>query len=273
MSGWSGDGGMSPGASRGGGYSNRDGGMLIGGGGGTTVVPLSSIVPTWSATTKLLKPAPFPDRGWDPVLRAQLLLEEFARLDWRTMIQHSPPPSSDGDIRGEIDALILLKKKRDERWNEIVLQDQSMSLYWSSVFHITARNRPASWTLISAAMAIGHMVGRYFKNEYKRPRPVDYAPAVAPMIVTPPHPAYPSGHALQSHLIAAFLKRACVDLSEAAGDLAARISENREYAGLHFHTDTLESIRIAQLVDGLIVPGSCSKFMEVLEKAKCEWAS
>ena len=105
------------------------------------------------------------------------------------------------------------------------------------------RGRPNTATLVAIAMAVGHLVGMFWKNEHKRARPVQFFPAVMPAIVTPAHPSYPSNHSFQSHLIAHTLTSLFGEpLQDAMRAplfaLAARIGQNREVAGVHFLSDT-----------------------------------
>lgn len=80
------------------------------------------------------------------------------------------------------------------------------------------------------------------KYEFGRPRPVEIAPEVMPMIQTPGHGSYPSGHAVESMAIASALdhfsdKGKGVKIGKAAKILARRIAFNRVVAGVHYESD------------------------------------
>jgi hypothetical protein len=95
-----------------------------------------------------------------------------------------------------------------------------------------AGNRPATQKLIMLAMQAGQMVALHFKHKIGRARPVQVCPALMPLVPTPPHASYPSGHATQMTLIATLIA-ALFDEGEAhamarsAAALAPRIAENR----------------------------------------------
>ena len=88
---------------------------------------------------------------------------------------------------------------------------------------------------------IGSLIGAYgsmhFKGLYQRRRPSQLAPGLMPPIPVPGHPAYPSGHSTQAHLMALCVKQALpASVQTALGividELADRIARNREIAGL-----------------------------------------
>ena len=97
-----------------------------------------------------------------------------------------------------------------------------------------------------------------------------------PAILTPAHPSYPSNHSFQSHLIAHILgslfEGYVADTMKAQlFALAARVSKNREIAGVHFSSDTRAGMDLAEQTFALLdeMPG----FREIRNAAKEEgWA-
>ncbi len=91
-----------------------------------------------------------------------------------------------------------------------------------------------------------------FKHAFAAPRPVEYAAQLQPMILTPGHGSYPSGHSTQAYVIARVLCEllGAVEPTPAnAGSpetvlwtqlmrQAARIAINRTVAGVHFPIDS-----------------------------------
>jgi hypothetical protein len=73
-----------------------------------------------------------------------------------------------------------------------------------------------------------------------------------PPIPVPGHPAYPSGHSTQAHLMALCVKDVLPTaalqnaLGEVIDELADRIARNREIAGLHFESDSKAGENLAQ---------------------------
>lgn len=85
------------------------------------------------------------------------------------------------------------------------------------------------------------------KHYCRAPRPIDYAPEVQPIIQTPDHSSFPSGHAIEAHAIATVLHYLMTGHSALEGvaanampfRLAQRIAVNRTIAGVHFPVDSL----------------------------------
>ena len=102
-----------------------------------------------------------------------------------------------------------------------------------------------------------------------RARPSQLEPRLAPTLDVPGHPAYPSGHATQMFLAAKAL--ATVVRSHEIGEqlfaMAARVAENREWAGLHYASDTVAGERLAVAV----FPQVEDSFRESFQKAAREW--
>jgi hypothetical protein len=85
------------------------------------------------------------------------------------------------------------------------------------------------------------------KQTFACPRPIDFTGQLGPLILTPGHDTWPSGHSSESHLVARLLGEliecdGATSRSKAAFkrlfDAARRIATNREVAGLHFPADT-----------------------------------
>jgi hypothetical protein len=134
--------------------------------------------------------------------------------------------------------------------------------------------RPNTATLIAIGMAVGQMVGMYWKREFRRPRPVQVFPPLMPIILTPAHPSYPSNHSFQSHLIAhavnsVFDGDAADAMHPQLFAMAARIAKGREIAGVHFPSDSDAGKHLAQDVFGLL--NQVDSFRNVRNAAKAEW--
>ncbi|GAC1343448.1 MAG: hypothetical protein NVSMB18_19280 [Acetobacteraceae bacterium] len=239
--------------------------------GGTVQVPMGVITPPAlpSAHFPLLHGVTFPRRAWDPSLYAQAVLAEFAASGWMEVVTIEPPPVSDAEIAGEIDFLLNQAQKRASRAPEILAQAQDASNYWRDMLMINAASRPATWDLITAAATVGHMVAMHFKLKFRRPRPVQFYPALMPPILTPPHPSYPNAHALEAALITACVELVVPAMREPLDQLAKRVAENHEIAGLHFRTDTNASFALAPQLRDQLLRGPL--FGEILAQARAEW--
>jgi hypothetical protein len=74
-----------------------------------------------------------------------------------------------------------------------------------------------------------------------------------PILPTPAHPSYPSNHATQAHCIAALLGQASSPAHRVyLTDMANRIAENRERAGVHFKTDSQGGKALGRALAGIL---------------------
>ena len=274
------NGGFSNGGFSNGGFSN--GGFSAGFGG--SAIPFGDPLVENGKDFNLIKATAFPDQAWSPALRAQLILAEFAEQPWRKEL-HGRPWKEWSDkyvaefgeyqgLHGEILQLIFYRDRlRSSRVGEISAQVDGVLSYWSNMLMIGTSNKPNTAILLATGMLIGTMVGLHFKNKWKRPRPVQLFPALMPAIPTPAHPAYPSGHALQSYLILHLITMALDGNKDNPAysymlSMANRISENREIAGLHYPTDKFESEALAGEVVHYFE--KCPQLLEVIDAAKLE---
>jgi membrane-associated phospholipid phosphatase len=106
----------------------------------------------------------------------------------------------------------------------------------------------ATKTLIQTVLQITERVGYVYKARFARPRPNAIDPTLRPFLPDPPHPAYPSNHAFQNFSVAEVMSRAIPEASATTElfHVARRIGENREYAGLHYPSDTRAGEELAR---------------------------
>jgi hypothetical protein len=83
------------------------------------------------------------------------------------------------------------------------------------------------------------------------PRPIEYSSEIQPIVLTPAYATYPMGHAAEafmfSRVFAALTGQTAASPLVAQLDrLAARISENRVVAGIHFPVDTPAGFVLAE---------------------------
>lgn len=76
------------------------------------------------------------------------------------------------------------------------------------------------------------------KQKYNRVRPFHLDNNIKPTIEPPEHPSYPSGHAIQSYFINYLLSEKYPHKKDIFNKIAHNISINREYAGVHYQSDT-----------------------------------
>lgn len=76
------------------------------------------------------------------------------------------------------------------------------------------------------------------KVEYDRVRPSFLDTRIHPVITIPSHPAYPSGHSTQAFAIAGWLAQRHPQRRCLLFQMAQNIATNREYAGVHYLSDS-----------------------------------
>ena len=114
-------------------------------------------------------------------------------------------------------------------------------------FGLPKRQDTAEWVALAQQIAI--LVEMQVKHLLHLPRPVNYSEKLQPVIDTPDHSSYPSGHATEAFAIATVLNRLEFnqDPSNAVKKgrerqvflLAHRIAVNRTIAGVHFPIDSM----------------------------------
>lgn len=218
----------------------------------------------------------FPPGGWDPVLKAWAIASSFAaRTQWISECDPGPPDDSKEALALEIQALLRwielgkIGSVRSKRRNEIAAQAADVTPYWMNVLATSPSSRPATFDLVKIGIHVGGIIASYFKLKYMRARPVQVCAQVMPALMTPPHPSYPNGHALQAFMVAKCAGAAAPAMDATCRALADRIAENREVAGIHFPSDTEASRRIAGKAFDLLA--SIAEFKTVFQEAQNEW--
>lgn len=107
-----------------------------------------------------------------------------------------------------------------------------------------------------------------FKRRFLRARPSRMCPTLRPMFPKrdrdhPGHPAYPSGHATfayaWAHLLRLKLAGRHAGLGIALMEAAKEVAENREWAGLHYASDTIAGEALGrQIADAIVRAGTLS---------------
>lgn len=246
---------------------------------------------TSAAASKPLKDVGVPGAvwtaaDWDGRWHAWLILAEFAATDWRTAIELTlwDKTKVDDEIR------ILIKYAEDERTDalgEIVAQNASYEdfmAYFTSLLRITRSSHPKMFQLLHVAGLVGILVSMYFKgnpgdHRPPRARPSQLCPALLPPLTVPGHPAFPSGHATQSMLMALVAGEVMEARNGKQGggaawkpllqQLACRIARNREIAGLHYPSDTQAGFELARKTFNKLRGGEL--FDPLFKAAIAEW--
>jgi hypothetical protein len=217
----------------------------------------------------------FPANGWDPDMEAVAELPNFFEIQgWRDGL--IGPPPGPARTRAELDDLLSLQQqlRNPAEWlirkPEIELEATEDCPYIRRLLTPTPSGSFAGTdVLIRAMFTLGTIVGMHYKRKFMRPRPSQLEPRIWPPIGVPGWASYPSGHALQSFLVAKALA-VVVGSDELADQLykvAQRVAENREWAGLHYRSDTVAGEELAVA----IFPRVMDAYRETFQSAAREW--
>ena len=217
-------------------------------------------------------PQTFPRRAWAADLVGLAVLAEFAGERWQATIDVEPPPAANSkETAAEIELLgELMRSARAKSAAEIAFQDTDMQEYIMRTLMISPVSHPATFEALKCATRVGEFLMCHYKMRFARPRPQQLAPGLMPGQSLSSHPAYPSGHATISHLIAYALADIVPDaLAASLHALADRISRNREIAGFHYASDSAAGKSIAMQAQPIL--GGCKLHKEIKERAVAEW--
>ncbi|MEP5758190.1 MAG: phosphatase PAP2 family protein, partial [Litoreibacter sp.] len=138
---------------------------------------------------------------------------------------------------------------RGDRIAEINTQTSDILSYFGAVGYLNSGRRKNTLALLYTVYRLIFRLEHVVKHLCRSARPIDLSHEVQPIIQTPGHSAYPSGHATESFAIATVLHHlmegtgAKAALSQPAVPMAyrvaSRIAINRTIAGVHFPVDSL----------------------------------
>ncbi|GAB5434896.1 MAG: hypothetical protein FalmKO_00210 [Falsiruegeria mediterranea] len=136
---------------------------------------------------------------------------------------------------------------RTDRVHEILVQAEDITSAFMAIrpFGMPPRQDTAEWIALTQQIAI--IVEMQVKHLLHLPRPALFSEKLHPVIDTPDHSAYPSGHSTEAFAIATVLNRlefgqgaqGGVDAGKQVFELAHRIAVNRTIAGVHYPIDSM----------------------------------
>jgi len=188
--------------------------------------------------------------------------------DWKN-IKLTPPPTDPGEIRRETEELLRKQgsEEREERLEEIEYEAHNLTPKFHRILVMNDVSHPHTAEVIDAAIIAGRLAHFHFKNIFNRARPSQIEPKISPPIDIPGHPAFPSGHGNQLYLIAQALSEFVPIHRARFFEIAHRVAENREYAGVHYASDTRAGIELAEA----FYPYFREAYHEEFELARAEW--
>ena len=236
----------------------------------------------------------YDERQWTAQWGAWRVLDEFARLPWYEAADEEMTAAwavASDPTYTRYELLALARAARDERASalpEILSQHVEFITDFMALLSMTPGSHPATYRVLHIASHIGSYAALHYKakddwsqghTRGPRPRPSHLSPALMPPVPVPGHPAFPSGHATQSWLMALSITYVLeeAELDETDGPvlgqnlrvLARRIARNREIAGLHYPSDSTAGRQLAQAVFAPLC--RTSWFNKAVEKAVGEW--
>lgn len=206
-------------------------------------------VPDFDEKKMVLRNLSFPRGRWGADFKAMIVLHQFVDKypHWFDTVKINPPPkATDKQTKDELRALVKFQQppadggpsERTKRLSEILAQDIDFQSYFVAQMGISKTSHPDTYLVLKMAARLGEMVMVVQKSSHNRARPSSLYPLLFPPVPVAEHAAYPSGHSLIGHLMALAIMEIVPQMGRAPLDLAFRIAENREAAGLHFSSDT-----------------------------------
>jgi membrane-associated phospholipid phosphatase len=182
------------------------------------------------------------DPGAQTVYLEQLGASEKG-LAWRPLLSLRRPPLDYLLAQARlVDDMLPL---REVRLPEIHAQAGNALSFLLSAAQLPWHRMPRTLEWLASALALQMALQMRIKQMLACPRPHQIRPSLFPMIEVPSHGSLPSGHAGESHLVAALLchlmhRARLPDLqSQVLIRMALRIAENRVVAGVHYPVDSL----------------------------------
>ncbi len=179
------------------------------------------------------------------VLSTELSLDQLGPselgIDWRQVDWLPEPPRSDE----ETERLRLLQKDLGEERRRRIREQANMTWrYWN----LELKHRPASVRLLERMDRELKRALMAQKLRFDRVRPSFVDEAVELVVPNPAHPAYPSGHAAQGLFYGEVFAAWEPHRAEEHRRIAIEVGRNREYAGVHYPSDTQAGRAFARYV-------------------------
>ena len=192
----------------------------------------------------------FPAGYWDTSLEVYVELPKFFLHKWWEEVILPPLPDPN-EIRDELATLLDMQADLDERKRrrrDIKREATGLTPQFQRVLVFGPASHPRTFLLVQAMLEVGRIVAVHYKFKFNRPRPSQIEPELRPMLDVPGHPSYPSGHAVQMHLIAQALATVVRnhDIGNELFKIAHEVAVNREWAGLHYRSDTKAGKQLAR---------------------------
>ena len=175
--------------------------------------------------------------------------------DYKKLRIEEPTENTSSKTREELKSMQGLMKGRTPEIEQSVKNHDDKVAY--AVEQVLKKNNlEYKESTIKKLATIGSGIVRYYKNKFQRIRPYNLAEALGmkdfdhmPLDSdTMKTPAYPSGHSLQSRLIAMYYAEKYPEHKQALMMAADECGEGRIYAGWHYPSDHYAATRLAKQI-------------------------
>ncbi|MGD1881940.1 MAG: phosphatase PAP2 family protein [Paracoccaceae bacterium] len=214
--------------------------------------------------------------------RAAVLDHEFGKL-----FDINLPSGTEGQITSDVvDATFLVKLVRPnvdpafvadqlpflrtyadlrlDRVAEIQGQTNDLLSYFGALSYLDSEAKKRTVELLQAVLRLVTILEMRMKLHFDFPRPITASASIQPIIQTPGHGSWPSGHATESFAVSIVLWSLMnvgsavtafdmVNDHEQPARLAQRIAANRTIAGVHYPTDSMAGAILGLTVGEMIV--------------------
>jgi len=134
---------------------------------------------------------------------------------------------------------------RADRLAEINTQISDLLSFFGAIVHMNTGARERTMELLTVTQDFAILLEQQAKHFCWSPRPFHIAPEVFPIIQTPDHSSFPSGHAVESFALATVVHRLMTKQDAKSGlaeraipfRIAHRATVNRTIAGVHYPVD------------------------------------
>lgn len=126
----------------------------------------------------------------------------------------------------------------------------------------------ATESLFLELITVCEYIGLYYKSVYGRLRPNQIEARMRPLLANPAHAAYPSNHAFQCYSIV-YAFNTLLPEHPATNELsliALNVAQNREWAGLHYPSDTEAGRSLARRLSPYFAEAFSDKFRAVQQE-------
>ncbi|WP_421700945.1 phosphatase PAP2 family protein [Aliiroseovarius sp.] len=165
-------------------------------------------------------------------------------LDGDTILTLEQP--TDPQLQSQLPMLDAYSDLRLDRIGEIQIQLDDILSFYGAMSQLDSDRRKHSLQLLVLVQSLCVQLEMQVKHYCHGKRPVDFDLGIQPVIQTPDHSTFPSGHATEAYALATVMHRMQTDQDAATGvganalpfRIAHRIAANRTVAGVHYPVDS-----------------------------------